>query len=113
VAADTTYVIYMPGNRYAELGAELQAAGIGAEIPCVVISRATTKDETIFRTTVGQLPECPPAASPSLLVVGIVARIATGMNSQDKDFSIKLSEEVLQLALQHPYHDLHGRGGVK
>jgi uroporphyrin-III C-methyltransferase len=113
VAADTTYVIYMPGNRYAELGAELQAAGIGAEIPCVVISRATTKDETIFRTTVGQLPECPPAASPSLLVVGIVAHIATGMNSQDKNFSIKLSEEVLQLALQHPYHDLHGRGGVK
>jgi uroporphyrin-III C-methyltransferase len=113
VAADTTYVIYMPGNRYAELGAELQAAGIGAEIPCVVISRATTKDETIFRTTVGQLPECPPAASPSLLVVGIVAHIATGMNSQDKNFSIKLSEEVLQLALQHPYHDPHGRSSVE
>ncbi len=73
VAADTTYVIYMPGNRYAELAAELQAAGIGAEIPCVVISRATTRDQAIFRTTVGQLPECPPAASPSLLVVGIVA----------------------------------------
>ena len=69
VAADTTYVIYMPGNRYAELGAELQAAGIGAEIPCVVISRATTMDETIFRTTVGKLPECPPAQSPSLLLV--------------------------------------------
>src|ERR1700674_973433 len=86
VADDTTYVIYMPGTRYSELAAELQAAGIGAEIPCVVISRATTKDETIYRTTVGKLPECPPAASPSLLVVGIVARIATGMNSQDKDF---------------------------
>jgi uroporphyrin-III C-methyltransferase len=28
VAADTTYVIYMPGNRYAELAAELQTAGI-------------------------------------------------------------------------------------
>ncbi len=70
VAADTTYVIYMPGNRYAELAAELQAAGIGAEIPCAVISRATTKDETIYLTTVGQLPECPPQASPSLLVVG-------------------------------------------
>ena len=71
MAADTTYVIYMPGNRYAELAAELQAAGIGAEIPCVVISRATTKDETIYRTTVGKLPECPAAASPSLIVVGV------------------------------------------
>ena len=63
VAADTTYVIYMPGNRYAELAVELQAAGIGAEIPCVVISRATTKDETIYRTTVGKLAQCPGSGS--------------------------------------------------
>src|SRR6266853_1751097 len=75
IANDTTYVIYMPGDRYTELVEELRAAGIGAEIPCVVISRATTKDETIFRTTVGNLPECPAAASPSLLVVGIVAGV--------------------------------------
>jgi uroporphyrin-III C-methyltransferase len=113
VAADTTYVIYMPGNRYTELAAELQGAGIGAEIPCVVISRATTKDETIFRTTVGQLPQCPAAASPSLIVVGIVAGIATGVDAHDSELSSKLSEEVLQLALQHPYHDLHGRSGVE
>jgi uroporphyrin-III C-methyltransferase len=114
VAADTTYVIYMPGNRYAELGAELQAAGIGAEIPCVVISRATTKDEAIFRTTVGQLPECPAAASPSLLVVGIVAgNAAEQVNTHGGEFSGKLNEEVLQIALQHPYHDLHGRSGVE
>lgn len=113
VAADTTYVIYMPGNRYAELAAELQAAGIGAEIPCVVISRATTKDETIFRTTVGQLPECPAAASPSLLVVGIAAGVTAGADAHDREFSSKLSEEILQLALQHPDHDLYGRGGVE
>ena len=113
VAADTTYVIYMPGNRYAELAAELQAAGIGAEIPCVVISRATTKDETIFCTTVGQLPECPAAASPSLLVVGIVAGVAANVSARDGQLSSKHSEEVLQLALQHPDHDLYGRGGVE
>jgi uroporphyrin-III C-methyltransferase len=114
VATDTTYVIYMPGNRYAGLSSELQAAGIGAEIPCVVISRATTKDETIMRTTVGELPECPAAASPSLLVVGIVAGIAVeAVDTRDSEFSSKLNEEVLQLALQHPYHDLHGRSGVE
>jgi len=113
VAADTTYVIYMPGNRYAELAAELQAAGIGAEIPCVVISRATTKDETIFRTTVGKLPECPAAASPSLLVVGIVAGVSADLDARHNRFSSDVSEEVLQLALQHPYHVLHGRGGVE
>ena len=114
VAADTTYVIYMPGNRYAELATELQSAGIGAEIPCVVISCATTKDETIFRTTVGQLPECPAALSPSLLVVGIVAGVAAEeVAAHDKEFSRNLGEDVLQLALQHPYHGLHGRSGVE
>lgn len=115
VAADTTYVIYMPGHRYAELAAELQAAGIGAEIPCAVISRATTKDETIFRTTVAQLSQCPAATSPSLLVVGIVAGSAEDdveHSAPGKDLSQKLSEEVLQLALQHPYHDLDGGSGV-
>jgi uroporphyrin-III C-methyltransferase len=118
VSADTTYVIYMPGTRYAELAAELQAAGIGAEIPCAVISRATTKDEIIFRTTVGRLWECPAAASPSLLVVGIVAGVALEhAGARDSEFSSKLNEEVLQLALQHPYNDLqgdlHGRSGVE
>ena len=75
-AADTTYVIYMPGNRYAELALEIQAAGIGAEIPCLLISHATTKDEKIFRTTVAKLADCPAAASPSLLIVGEVVGTA-------------------------------------
>jgi uroporphyrin-III C-methyltransferase len=118
VAADTTYVIYMPGHRYAELAAELQAAGIGAEIPCAIISRATTKNETIFRTTIGRLHECAAAASPSLLVVGIVAgSAAKEADTRDGEFSSKLNEEVLQLALQHPYNDLegdlHGRSSVE
>ena len=114
VAADTTYVIYMPGHRYAELAAELQAAGIGAEIPCVVISRATTPEEAIFRTKVGELPESPAAASPSLIVVGIVAGAAADeAGSPSHELSSKLREEILQLALQHPCHESYGRGGVE
>jgi uroporphyrin-III C-methyltransferase len=119
VAADTTYVIYMPGHRYAELSAELQAAGIGPEIPCAVISRATTSDESIFRTTVARLHECPAAASPSLLVVGIVAggpaqeQPEREEGARDNDFFVKFREDVLRLALQHPFHELHGRGGVE
>ena len=118
VAEDTTYVIYMPGNRYAELAAELQAAGIGAGIPCALISRATTKDEKIYRTAIGRLHECPGASSPSLLVVGIVAGVAAEeADTQGSEFSSKLNEEVLRLALRHPYNDLqgdlHGRSGVE
>jgi uroporphyrin-III C-methyltransferase len=113
IAADTTYVIYMPGNRYADLAAELQAAGIGAEIPCVVISRATTKDETIYRTTIGRLPECPAAASPSLMVIGSIAGVAAGEEARQGELSSELNPEILNLAMQHPFHDFYGRGGVE
>jgi uroporphyrin-III C-methyltransferase len=113
ISADTTYVIYMPGRRYTELAAELQAAGIGAEIPCVVISRATTNKESIVHTTVARLPDCPKAASPSLIIVGIVAAAAKDSESQDQAISRELNDEVLQLASQHPYFGGHGRSGVE
>jgi uroporphyrin-III C-methyltransferase len=113
VAADTTYVIYMPGNRYAELAAELQAAGIGADIPCVVISRATTRDEAISLTTVGKLARCPAAASPSLLIVGSVVGAAAGEDAREEELSSKLYPELLNLALQHPSYDSHGRNDLE
>jgi uroporphyrin-III C-methyltransferase len=109
VAADTTYVIYMPGNRSAELAAELEAAGIGAEIPCLVISRATTREEAISMTTVGKLRECPSAASPSLLIVGAVAGAAAEEVARGAELSRELYPELLRLALQHPSYDSDGR----
>jgi uroporphyrin-III C-methyltransferase len=109
VAADTTYVIYMPGHHYAELAAELQAAGIGAEIPCVVISHASTDDETIHRTTLKELPLCPAAASPSLIVIGSIVAAAADETPRESHPSSELASEILALALQHPYHDSHGR----
>jgi len=113
VAADTTYVIYMPGSRYAALAAELQVAGIGAEIPCVVISCATTKDEAIVCTTVAHLPECPAAASPSLIVVGAVAGASTRASADNEELSSELREEILELALQHPFHDFEESGSAE
>jgi uroporphyrin-III C-methyltransferase len=113
VAADTTYVIYMPGNRYAELSAELQAAGIGVDIPCAVISRATMGDETIIFTNVRKLAHCPPAVSPSLIVVGEVLRPAAEANANEERISKKFEREIVQVALQHPFHEFHGGGGVE
>ncbi len=105
VAADTTYVIYMPGNRNAELAEELQTAGIGADIPCVVISRATTKDETILRTTVGKLAQLPGAASPSLLVVGSVVGMPADDSTEAEALSDEFREQILTLAMEHPIHN--------
>ena len=116
VAADTTYVIYMPGHRYAELALELQAAGIGAETPCLLVSHATTKDEKIYRTTVAKLPRCTAAESPSLLIVGTVMGAAAVVTLADEtsegEFSSELRAEILSFARQYPFHDsLGGSGG--
>ena len=112
--ANTTYVIYMPGNRYAELAAELRAAGLGDEVACVVISRATTREEKIYRTTVGKLPDCPAAAAPSLLVIGEVAGAAAGDEVGESEISSAAREQVLSLALQDPlYEDGYGGSGVE
>src|ERR1700676_63692 len=53
VTRTKTYILNTPGNRNAELAAELEAAGSGLEFPCVVFCAPQTQDETIFRTTVG------------------------------------------------------------
>ena len=113
IAGDTTYVIYMPGNRYAALSAELQAAGIGAEIPCVLISRASTKDEKVCRTTVGKLPECPAAVSPSLVIMGAVVGAALGKEKEisEGELSGEVYAKILSLALQHPLHNSFGGSG--
>jgi hypothetical protein len=49
-----------------------------------------------------------------MIVVGVVAGVAAeaaGMDGQE--FSGKLRDEVLRLALQHSYQDHHGRSGVE
>ena len=108
---NSTYVIYMPGFSYGELSAELQAEGFPGDIPCAVISRATTKDETIYRTTVGKLEQCPVAAAPALVIVGTVVADSTNEETSKGQLSGELNPEVLELALQHPYfHSSRGSG---
>lgn len=74
--AESTLTIYMPGHNYAELAARLRQAGFAPEIPCAIISRATTPQQRIHRTTVSELHRAPKLASPTLLVVGEVVRFA-------------------------------------
>ncbi|MGA7755156.1 MAG: uroporphyrinogen-III C-methyltransferase [Candidatus Sulfotelmatobacter sp.] len=76
VGSGSTLVIYMPGQKYADLAAKLRAAGLADVTPCVVISRATTARQTTHRTTIGELHRAPKFVSPTLLVVGEVVRFA-------------------------------------
>jgi uroporphyrin-III C-methyltransferase len=76
VSSGATLVIYMPGHHYAAIAARLKAAGAVDQTPCAIISRATTPQQQVYRTTVGELHEAPRLPGPTLLVVGEVVRFA-------------------------------------
>jgi len=73
VAPDTTVVVYMPGPDYAEVSRWLIDSGIVAETPCLVISKASQREQAICFNTVSSLVSLPPLAAPALLIVGRVA----------------------------------------
>ncbi len=70
---DTTLVVHMPGDNYGGLAAELCAAGLSGQTPCVIVSGAATPQEQIHRTTLEKLPQAPRLPAPALLIVGNVA----------------------------------------
>ena len=76
VGSGATLVIYMPGQNYPEIARRLTAARLAGETPCAVISRATTRHQRTHRTTLLDLHRAPQLASPTLLVVGEVVRLA-------------------------------------
>jgi len=73
VASDTTVVVYMPGPDYAEVSRWLINSGIVAETPCLVISKASQREQVVRYTTVSLLASLPSIPSPALLIVGRVA----------------------------------------
>jgi len=71
-----TLVIYMPGQDYADVAGSLIAAGFAREMPCAVVSQATTRRQRVHRTTIAGLHHVPELAAPTLLVVGEVVRFS-------------------------------------
>jgi uroporphyrin-III C-methyltransferase len=75
VGSGATLVIYMPGQHHSDIARRLLAAGLPGQTPCAVISRATTKRQRMYRTTVLDLHRAPKLAAPTLLVVGEVVSL--------------------------------------
>ncbi|MGO8984710.1 MAG: uroporphyrinogen-III C-methyltransferase [Terriglobales bacterium] len=76
VGSGATLVIYMPGRNYLEVANRLTSAGLAADTPCVVISRATTRHQRTHRTTALELHHAPKLSPPTLLIVGKVVGLA-------------------------------------
>jgi uroporphyrin-III C-methyltransferase len=71
-----TLLTYMPGQKYSEISANLKNAGLDGDIPCAIVSRATTPQQRVYRTTIANLKHAPHLPAPTLLVVGEVVRLA-------------------------------------
>ncbi len=75
---DATLIVYMPGRNFRALADELIASGIDGETPCVAVSKATTADERVLRTTLAGLDDETVGPTPVLLLIGEAIRPAQG-----------------------------------
>ena len=99
-----TLVIYMPGHNYGELAAKLRSAGLSGEIPCAIISRATTPQQQTHRATIADLHRAPQLAAPTLLVVGEVVRFADPIVvAQDLVVPVSADAPVLMTDFSSPF----------
>lgn len=69
----TTLVLYMPGPDYAEVSRRLAAAGLAEDLPCVIVSRASGREQLVCWSRVGALSSQEKLPAPALLIVGRVA----------------------------------------
>jgi uroporphyrin-III C-methyltransferase len=74
---DATLVVYMPGRRFRLLADELIASGIDAHTPCVAVSKASTPEERVHRTTLANLEDDAVGPAPVLLLIGHAIQPAT------------------------------------
>lgn len=72
--ADATLVLYMPGRDFGALTRSLLDAGVPAGTPVAAVSRATTPEEEVTRTTLGALAQTSPGPAPLILLIGEALR---------------------------------------
>ena len=73
VTGTTTFVLYMPGADYAEVSERLLGGGLPADLPCVIVSRASGSEQQVRWSNVALLASEERLPAPALLIVGRVA----------------------------------------
>ncbi len=69
---EPTRIVYMPGRDLTGVAREWRAAGLPADYPCVLVSRAGQPEQQVTRTTLGLLHVTSPGPAPVLLMGGEV-----------------------------------------
>src|SRR2546422_9044457 len=70
VTSTTTLVLYMPGADYAEVSDRLRAGGLPADLPCVIVSRASGSEQQVRWSNAVRLASEERLPAPALLIVG-------------------------------------------
>ncbi len=65
-----TRAVYMPGPDLSALAVDWLERGDSPDIPCVLLGHVTQPDQSVLRTTLGELSRVSAPASPSILLVG-------------------------------------------
>jgi uroporphyrin-III C-methyltransferase / precorrin-2 dehydrogenase / sirohydrochlorin ferrochelatase len=93
VRSGATLAIYMPGSHYENVASRLIAAGVHEDSPCVVVSKASTPDEQVHRTTICDLAAAPHLPAPALLLVGEVFRTSeVGVGAHERVTDLPLNQ---------------------
>jgi uroporphyrin-III C-methyltransferase len=69
----TTLVLYMPGPDYAAVAQRLTEAGLPADLPCIIVSGASSPQQQVRWSSVGALSTEEKLPAPALMIVGRVA----------------------------------------
>lgn len=91
VSSGATLAIYMPGFHYQETAGRLKSAGLHGATACVVVSRASSSDEQIYRTTIDDLPKAPRLPAPTLLLVGEAVRLSDSVPTTESTAALQVS----------------------
>ena len=95
LTSETTVIVYMPGTDYSGVVHWLSESGIVPETPCLVISKASQREQAVSPTTLSRLASLTPLPAPALLIVG---RVASRVSVSASAFSwlLDASEEAVQ-----------------
>jgi uroporphyrin-III C-methyltransferase len=74
VTSHSTLAIYMPGSDYERLASQLCRAGLDAQTPCALVSRAGRPSQQVRWCNLTSVRLLEPLLAPTLLIVGECAR---------------------------------------
>jgi uroporphyrin-III C-methyltransferase len=83
VTSRTTVVVYMPGE-YVSVAEDLRRGGLSDSTPCAIISKVSSSQEQLYRTTLGLLARAPTFPAPCVLIVGETVATVTSRELQSR-----------------------------